>query len=81
MPAKTKSKKTDETPGLTTREVADKLGADPRVLRRFLRTTEQGVGAGSRYEFKPDTIADLKKRFNAWKKATEEKAAEPKQDA
>ncbi|MFV0496446.1 MAG: hypothetical protein ACK5M9_15825, partial [Mycobacterium sp.] len=36
---------------LTTREVADKIGTDPKTLRVFLRAASQGVGSGSRYSF------------------------------
>lgn len=62
-----------KTDALTTRQVAEALGTDPRTLRKFLRSQERGVGAGSRYEFKQGDIADLKKGFAAW--STKEKKA------
>ena len=76
MPAKTKAKKAEDA--MTTREVADKMGVDPRALRRYLRSDDRCVGAGKRNEFTPDSIADLKKRYTAWKKATDE-AKKPKE--
>ncbi|HEV2924673.1 MAG TPA: hypothetical protein VGW98_11600 [Solirubrobacteraceae bacterium] len=46
------------------RELAGKLGADPRELRKFLRGQDLGVGFGSRYSFTP---AQVKKLTAAWK--------------
>lgn len=60
---------------LTTREVAEKLGTDPRTLRRFLRAKDKGVGTGARYEFEPRDIAPLKKSFTSWDKARAEENA------
>lgn len=57
---------------LTTTEVADKLGTDGRTLRRFLRSTDQGVGTGKRYTFDSAQVTDLKKRFIAWRKEMDE---------
>lgn len=60
---------------LTTRQVAEKLDTDPRVLRRFLRSETSGrdkVGKGKRYEFSAPQIPALKKKFAAWE-ATDRK--------
>lgn len=65
--------KNEKGDALTTREVADRVGTEPRTLRRFLRANDRGVGAGSRYEFGPDDVADLKKRFTEWQKADDAK--------
>ncbi len=51
---------------LSTREIAEKLGTTPRMLRRFLRSERKGVGTGSRYEFTTAQVASLKKQFAAW---------------
>lgn len=64
------------TTTMTTADIAAKLGTDGRTLRRYLRSTKQGVGTGKRYEFDSAAIADLKKGFTAWRKEVEgEKAA------
>lgn len=54
---------------LTTRDVAAKLGTDPRTLRRFLRASSQGVGTGSRYAVSASDVPALKKAFATWIKA------------
>ena len=59
------------TTTMTTAEVVQKLGTDGRTLRRYLRSTKQGVGTGKRYEFDAAAIADLKKGFTAWRKEVE----------
>lgn len=65
-----------ETTTLTTAQVADKLKTDPRTLRRFLRSSEQGVGTGKRYEFDTKSVTALKKRFDAWRTEVEGTKAE-----
>lgn len=63
---------------LTTRQVAEKLDTDPRVLRRFLRSDGSGrdkVGKGKRYEFTAPQVPALKKKFAAW--AAADKGATP----
>lgn len=60
-----------ETTTLTTAQVADKLKTDPRTLRRFLRSSEQGVGTGKRYEFDTKSVTALKKRFDSWRAEVE----------
>lgn len=70
-----------KTDALTIRQVAEALGTDPRTLRKFLRSQERGVGAGSRYEFKQGDIADLKKGFAAWSTKETAKKATPTEKA
>jgi hypothetical protein len=60
---------TKKNTAMTTREVAEAVGTDPRTLRKFLRSRDMGVGAGSRYEFKADDLPELKKAFTAWAKS------------
>lgn len=64
---------------MNTREVAEKLGTDPRRLRRFLRSdnTYRNAGQGGRYEFTDKDLPTLKKRFAAWDEtASKSKATE-----
>jgi hypothetical protein len=61
---------------LTTRQTAQKLGTDPRTLRRFLRSDASGrgkVGKGKRYEFTAPQVPALKKKFAAWAKSDQAK--------
>ena len=60
---------------LTTKEAAEKLGTDPRSLRKFLRseTVENGgivgedtPGKGGRYSLEAKEFRSLQKRFTAW---------------
>lgn len=60
---------TTPTPAtLTTREVADKVGTDPKTLRVFLRASKdyEAVGSGSRYAFTAKDVAPMKARFAKW---------------
>ncbi len=62
---------TTPTPAtLTTREVADKVGTDPKTLRMFLRASNdyEAVGSGSRYAFTAKDVAPMKARFAKWEK-------------
>lgn len=55
---------------MDTTEVAEYLGTTPRVLRQFLRSpysTFVAVGSGARYEFTPQDLPTLTKRFADWK--------------
>ena len=65
---------------MTTRNAAEKLGTDPRILRRFLRSKAKGVGAGKRYELQAKALPQLKKDFAAWHKADQAKRS-PKPEA
>lgn len=51
---------------LSTREVAEKVGTDPKTLRVFLRATSQGVGSGKRYALPAKDVPKVKKEFVAW---------------
>ena len=62
----------------TTKEAAEKLGTEPRTLRKFLRseTVEAGgtvgedtPGKGGRYSLEAKEFRSLQKRFNAWSEA------------
>jgi hypothetical protein len=59
------------TATITTRDLADAIGTDPRTLRKFLRSIDQGVGKGSRYALKGDarSIATLRKKFAKYEEA------------
>lgn len=61
---------------LTTREVAEELGTDPRTLRKFLRddSTIENAGKGNRYEFRRNQLKSLKKGFTAWSKTRQAEA-------
>lgn len=63
---------------MNTREIADKLGTDPKRLRRFLRSdvTYRNAGQGGRYEFTDRDVPTLKKRFDAWDAAASAKTTE-----
>ena len=63
---------------MTTKEAAEKLGTEPRTLRKFLRseTVENGgtvgedtPGKGGRYSLEAKEFRSLKKRFDAWTEA------------
>lgn len=63
---------------LTTKEAAEKLGTEPRTLRKFLRsdTVENGgkvgedtPGKGGRYSLEAKEFRSLQKRFEAWSEA------------
>lgn len=48
---------------LSVKDLAEKLGTEPRTLRAFLRRTGHGAGKGSRYVF---DAAAIKKVTAAW---------------
>jgi hypothetical protein len=58
---------------LTTRQVADKIGTDPKTLRQFLRASNdyEAVGSGGRYEFALKDVGPMKTRFAKWSKERE----------
>lgn len=62
-------KTTEGAAKVSTREIAEKLGADPRTVRRFLRSHDKGVGRGKRYEFTRGQLTTLQKQFAAWSKS------------
>ena len=47
---------------LTTKQVAEALGTDPKTLRVFLRASDdyEAVGAGSRYSFTAKDVGPMK---------------------
>lgn len=77
-----------ETKVLTTNEVADEIGTEPKTLRKFFRSNNcsiEPVGQGKRYGIAAEDVAALKEQFAAWaggkaKKAEDDDDAEPKPD-
>jgi hypothetical protein len=59
---------TTPTPVLTTKDVAEKVGTDPKALRVFLRASDdyKAAGSGSRYSFTAKDVAPLKAKFTKW---------------
>lgn len=53
-----------------TKSVAEHLGTDAKILRRFLRSagTVQPVGSGGRYQFTKADLPHLKEMFDKWAK-------------
>ena len=54
---------------MDTKAVAEYLGTEARILRRFLRdkkSTFQAVGSGSRYTFVEADLPELERRFRTW---------------
>jgi hypothetical protein len=70
MPKRSKKAPANE---LTTRDMAERLGTDPKTLRMFLRASSLGVGSGTRYSFVAKDVAPLKAKFTKW--LTEREAA------
>jgi len=57
---------------MDTKQAATAIGTEARVLRRFLRdpkSKHSTVGSGSRYDFKEEQLADLKREFMSWQQA------------
>jgi predicted transcriptional regulator len=63
---------------LTTKEIAEKIGTEPRTLRKFLRSEavesggkvgEDTPGKGGRYSIEAKEFRGLQKRFEAWSEA------------
>lgn len=75
-----------DTPVMTTSEVADELGTDPKTLRKFFRSDKcdiTPVGQGKRYAITADDIDDLRTSFDLWAGGKAKKADaedEPKAD-
>lgn len=73
---------------ITPKELAVKLDANPRTVRKFLRSPEgmnMKVGKGQRWAIEARAVNGLKKRFTAWSaaqvKVTIEGADAPIDDA
>lgn len=66
--------KATTTEPLTTKQVAEALGTDPKTLRVFLRASADytAVGSGKRYAFTAKDVGPMKTRFTKW---TKERAA------
>jgi hypothetical protein len=62
---------------MDTKQVAAALNTEPKLLRRFLRADSNyaNAGAGGRYVFTDDDVADMRERFQAW---VGNKTAKPK---
>ncbi|WP_063059212.1 hypothetical protein [Nocardia sienata] len=60
--------KATATEPLTTRQVAEALGTDPKTLRVFLRASADytAVGSGKRYVFTAKDVGPMKTRFTKW---------------
>lgn len=57
--------------GMTTGEVAEALGTDPKTLRKFFRSDScdiEPVGAGRRYGIDEEALEELGNQFNEWSK-------------
>ena len=57
---------------MDTKQAAQAIGTEARVLRRFLRDPKNNhctVGSGSRYDFKEDQLEGLKREFMSWQQA------------
>lgn len=61
-----------DKPAVTTKDLAAKLGAEPRELRKLIRTLDLGVGRGSRYGWDSMSDPTVKKISAAWRKAQKE---------
>lgn len=59
---------TDET--YSAKQVATRIGTDPKTFRKWLRSTAspyEAVGQGQRYDFPKADLPKIAKQFNAWK--------------
>lgn len=74
---------------LTTKETAEKLGTEPRTLRKFLRSEaveaggkvgEDTPGKGGRYSLEAKEFRSLQKRFEAWQEAHTRSADEVEEE-
>lgn len=54
---------------VTVKDLAAKLGTEPKELRKFIRGLELGVGRGARYRWDSLTDAQPKQIAAAWRKA------------
>ena len=66
---KAKAEKATTGKAVGVKELATKLGADPRDLRKFLRGMDLNVGRGSRYSWPSLTCAEVKRIVGAWEAA------------
>jgi hypothetical protein len=64
----------------TPKEIAVKLGTDPKTLRKFLRSDASGVadqapGKGSRWSIEANAVRGMKSRFTKWDATRREEIA------
>jgi CO/xanthine dehydrogenase Mo-binding subunit len=57
------------------KQVAEKLGTDPRELRKFIRSMDLGVGFGSRYAWASMADPQVKRIVKAWNEQAGQQAA------
>lgn len=65
---------------LSARDLAEKIGTDPKTLRRFLRENDsfRNPGSGGRYQFTIKEAASVEKAFNAWRVNSPRRAQTPR---
>lgn len=54
---------------ISAKGAARTIGTDARTLRKFLRSSDSpfaAVGQGRRYEFTPQEVDKLKRKFDKW---------------
>lgn len=68
---------TKDKPPVGVKEIAAKVGTEPKVLRAFLRKQGVGVGSGARYAWTSMSDPQVRAILKAWKAAH----AEPKGQA
>lgn len=56
-------------PTLTVKDLAAKLGTEPKQVRKFIRGMDLGVGRGTRYAWANMSDPAVKKIVAAWTKA------------
>ncbi len=66
-----------ETKTLTPKDLAEKLSTDSKTVRRFLRKAhgDDAPGQGGRWSIPAADVAKLRKEFETWQKAEEERRA------
>jgi uncharacterized protein YjcR len=68
------SARNDSSAEVSAKELAERLGTDPKELRKWLRAEGLGAGGhGKRYAFTPQKAGQLAKR---WESAQKEEADE-----
>jgi hypothetical protein len=64
------SKEQEQEKELSAKELAERVGADPKELRKWLRSEGMAAGGtGRRYAFAPDEATKLARKFKATQKA------------
>lgn len=65
----------------TPKELAQDWDTDPRTVRKFLRSNDIRVGKGNRHAIEAKDVRKLRKQFDTWVAAKNEKADEVLEDA